>query len=144
MTFPFSPFERYFDADGKPTGIGQQLFLRLNQLFAAQDASLALTNTTLVATNASLVGTQGDVATEKVSTTSRFATVNADLATKAPLNGPVFTAPPALPSYTVAGVPSAALYPRGLIWVSNESGGAQGAQSDGTNWLRFSDRAIIS
>lgn len=47
-------------------------------------------------------------------------------------------------SYTVAGVPSAATYPRGIIYVSNEAGGAVQAFSDGTNWRRVTDRAIIS
>lgn len=48
-----------------------------------------------------------------------------------------------LPSFTVAGVPSAS--PAGqVIYVSNESGGAVLAFSDGTNWRRCTDRAIIS
>jgi hypothetical protein len=47
------------------------------------------------------------------------------------------------PSYTVAGVPSAT--PAGqMIYVSNESGGAVPAFSDGTNWRRVTDRAIIT
>jgi hypothetical protein len=50
----------------------------------------------------------------------------------------------ALTSYTVAGVPSAAANARKSIWVSNESGGAFAAISDGTNWRRYTDRAIIS
>lgn len=49
-----------------------------------------------------------------------------------------------LPTYTVATVPSAATYVRGLIYVSNEAGGAVPAFSDGTNWRRVTDRAIIS
>lgn len=49
-----------------------------------------------------------------------------------------------LPTYTVATVPSAATYARGMIYVSNESGGAVPAFSDGTNWRRVTDRAIIS
>lgn len=48
------------------------------------------------------------------------------------------------PSFTVAGVPAAATYARGLIYVSNETGGATIAFSDGTNWRRVQDRAIIS
>lgn len=51
--------------------------------------------------------------------------------------------PVTFPSYTVAGVPS--VTPAGQqIYVSNETGGAQMAFSDGTNWRRFTDRAIIS
>ena len=48
-----------------------------------------------------------------------------------------------LKSYTVAGVPAATTAGR-LIYVSNESGGAIPAFSDGTNWRRMSDRAIVS
>lgn len=46
-------------------------------------------------------------------------------------------------SYTVATAPATA--PVGAsIYVTNESGGAQGAKWDGTNWRRETDRAIIS
>ena len=52
---------------------------------------------------------------------------------------------PKLPSYTVAGVPSATTLGAGaLIYVNNESGGATLAFSDGTNWKRVSDLATIS
>lgn len=47
-------------------------------------------------------------------------------------------------SYTVATVPTAGDYTQGLIYVSDESGGATPAFSDGTNWRRVADRAIIS
>lgn len=46
-------------------------------------------------------------------------------------------------SYTVAGLPSASIA-GGMIYVSNESGGAVMAFSDGTNWRRVTDRAIVS
>ena len=52
--------------------------------------------------------------------------------------------PFALVSYTVATVPSAALFTGGLIFISNESGGPCPAYSDGTNWRRVYDAAIIS
>lgn len=52
--------------------------------------------------------------------------------------------PVLLPSFTVSGVPSASDNPNGLIYVSNETGGAVLAFSDGTNWRRVTDRAIIS
>lgn len=55
-----------------------------------------------------------------------------------------FSLPPVLPTYTVATVPSAATYARGLIYVSNETGGATVAFSDGTNWRRVQDLAIVS
>jgi hypothetical protein len=48
-----------------------------------------------------------------------------------------------LPSFTVGTVPSAATA-GGLIYVSNESGGAVPAFSDNTNWRRVTDRAIVS
>jgi hypothetical protein len=48
-----------------------------------------------------------------------------------------------LRSYTVGTVPSAATAAR-MIYVSNEAGGATPAFSDGTNWRRVSDRAIVS
>lgn len=48
-------------------------------------------------------------------------------------------------SFTVATVPSASSAGAGtMIYVSNESGGAVPAFSDGTNWRRVTDRAIIS
>jgi hypothetical protein len=47
-------------------------------------------------------------------------------------------------TYTVATVPTAASYPRGVIYVSNETGGATLAFSDGTNWRRVQDRAVVS
>ena len=47
-------------------------------------------------------------------------------------------------TYTVAGLPSAATYPRGVIYVSNETGGATIAFSDGSNWRRVQDRNVVS
>lgn len=49
-----------------------------------------------------------------------------------------------LKTFTVATLPSAASYPRGVIYVSNEAGGATLAFSNSTNWLRVQDRAIVS
>jgi len=51
---------------------------------------------------------------------------------------------PAAPVYTVSTVPVAAGKIGAQIFVSNESGGAVIAFSDGTNWRRVTDRAIIS
>lgn len=48
-----------------------------------------------------------------------------------------------LPSYTVSTLPSASIA-GAMIYVSNESGGAVPAFSDGTNWRRVTDRAIVS
>ena len=49
-----------------------------------------------------------------------------------------------LRTYTVATLPAAATYPRGVIYVSDEAGGAVLAFSNSTNWLRVTDRAIVS
>lgn len=49
-----------------------------------------------------------------------------------------------LMSYTVSTVPSASSYTGFMIYVSDESGGAVPAFSDGTDWRRTTDRAIIS
>lgn len=54
------------------------------------------------------------------------------------------TAPVVLSSYTVAALPDATAYTGGMIYVSNETGGAVPAFSDGTNWRRVTDRAIVS
>lgn len=48
-----------------------------------------------------------------------------------------------LTSYTVAGLPSVDTGPS-MIFVSDESGGAVPAFSDGANWLRITDRAVVS
>lgn len=48
-----------------------------------------------------------------------------------------------LASFTVSTLPSAAVAGK-LIFVTDESGGAVPAFSDGTNWLRITDRAIVS
>jgi hypothetical protein len=47
-------------------------------------------------------------------------------------------------SYTVAGVPAASAGAGQMIYVSNEAGGGVIAFSDGTNWRRVTDRAVIS
>lgn len=53
-------------------------------------------------------------------------------------------APLRLISYTVATVPTASLWEGALIYVSDETGGATPAFSDGTNWRRVADRAVVS
>ncbi len=55
-----------------------------------------------------------------------------------------YTLLPQLPAYTVATVPSAASFPYGLIYVTDETGGAVPAFSTGADWRRVTDRAIIS
>jgi hypothetical protein len=51
---------------------------------------------------------------------------------------------PILPTYTVATVPSAATFARGMIYVSDETGGAVPAFSDGADWRRVTDRAVVA
>jgi hypothetical protein len=60
-------------------------------------------------------------------------------ATKLDVDGPIRTK-----SYTVSGVPAASAGAGQMIFVTNESGGATLAVSDGTNWRRVADRAVIS
>ena len=67
------------------------------------------------------------------------ALVNSDYGVVETSGGPV-----EFPQYTVAGVPSASAYTGHMIYVSNESGGSVMAFSDGTNWRRMTDRAVIS
>jgi hypothetical protein len=64
---------------------------------------------------------------------------NTNPATKLDVSGPIRPA-----SYTVGTVPAAASIAGAMIYVTNESGGAVPAFSDGTNWRRVTDRAIIS
>lgn len=47
-------------------------------------------------------------------------------------------------SYTVADLPSASDYEAHTVYVSDEAGGATIAFSDGTNWRRVQDRAVVS
>jgi hypothetical protein len=57
----------------------------------------------------------------------------------------VFGGPVRLASYTVGTVPSASTAGAGAqIYVSNETGGATVAFSDGSSWRRVQDRAVIS
>lgn len=50
----------------------------------------------------------------------------------------------ALPEYTVLTLPDAAQNRGGMVAVTNEAGGYVSALSDGTNWRRQTDRAIVS
>lgn len=52
--------------------------------------------------------------------------------------------PNELASYSVASLPVASLYLGHIIFVSDESGGATIAFSDGTNWRRVQDRNVVS
>lgn len=60
------------------------------------------------------------------------------------LNAKIFGEALVLDSYTVATVPDATAFTGGMIFISDETGGAVPAFSDGTNWRRVTDRAVIS
>jgi hypothetical protein len=60
------------------------------------------------------------------------------------LSAKTFSTPPILPEHAVASLPSAATYDNGVIIVSDEVGGRTLATSDGTNWRRVSDGAVVS
>lgn len=53
-------------------------------------------------------------------------------------------APLQLNSYAVASLPTASLWEGAMIFVSDETGGATTAFSDGTDWRRSQDRVIVS
>ena len=67
------------------------------------------------------------------------ALVNSDYGVVETSGGPV-----EFPQYTVSGVPDATAYTGHMVYVSNETGGPVMAFSDGTNWRRITDRAVIS
>ena len=51
----------------------------------------------------------------------------------------------ALPQNTVSGISAASSANKGqIVYISDETGGATLAFSDGTNWRRLQDRAVIS
>lgn len=53
-------------------------------------------------------------------------------------------APIIFKTYAKAALPSASKYVNGIIIVSDDVGGLTPAFSDGTNWRRTADRAVIS
>jgi len=65
-----------------------------------------------------------------------------EIDTRAPTASPAFTGVPLVPTYTVGTLPTATA--SGVIYVSDETGGAVLAFADGTNWRRVTDRAIVS
>ena len=61
------------------------------------------------------------------------------------LNDDLFGDVVRLTSYTVATLPAVPVAASpGLIFVSDETGGAVPAFSDGTSWRRVTDRAVVS
>jgi len=47
-------------------------------------------------------------------------------------------------SYTVSTLPDASIFESHLVYVSDETGGATVAFSDGTDWRRVQDRVVVS
>ncbi|MBN9309880.1 MAG: DUF2793 domain-containing protein [Devosia sp.] len=74
-----------------------------------------------------------------VDTSGKVGIGTASPAVKLDVDGPIRCKP-----YTVAGVPAASAGAGQMIFVSNEAGGATLAFSDGTNWRRVADRAVVS
>lgn len=72
-------------------------------------------------------------------TDSVVALVNSDYGVVETSGGPV-----EFPRYAVLSVPDASAYIGHMIYVTNETGGPVMAFSDGTNWRRVTDRAVIS
>lgn len=54
------------------------------------------------------------------------------------------TRPHPLPSFNVADLPDATAHEGETVYVPDEGGGAVPAFSNGTDWLRVTDRAIVS
>ena len=71
------------------------------------------------------------------------ANVTYDLGSIISASGLIYPDQFVLPTFTVSTLPSA-ITPAQMIYVSDESGGATVAFSDGTNWRRVQDRAIVS
>lgn len=112
-------------------GTGFTSYLAGDMIYAANATTLAKLG----------IGVSGSVLTSDGSLPSWTASTGTGQIVKA--NKPTFTGPPTLPSYTVATLPSASPAFQ-TIGVSDESGGAVLAFSDGTNWRRVTDRAIVS
>ena len=72
-------------------------------------------------------------------TGSVVALVNSDYGVVETSGGPV-----EFPRYAVAQVPDASAYIGHMVYINNETGGPVMAFSDGTNWRRITDRAVIS
>ena len=72
-------------------------------------------------------------------TDSVVALVNSDYGVVETSGGPV-----EFPRYAVLSVPDASAYIGHMIYVTNDTGGPVMAFSDGTNWRRVTDRAVIS
>ncbi len=129
-------------------GSAQSLgILNRSKISSAADGSLTLTNTAGTDFARLCLGGTTSSFPALARDSTGLSVVAADgSGTAAPFKAgaSIFSGPVTLPAYTVATVPSASTFERGQIYVSNESGGATPAFSDGTNWRRYADRAVIS
>ena len=80
-----------------------------------------------------------DASTDRVGVGTNTPSVELDVVGDAKVSGVVQVG-----EYTVATLPTASTYQAGTIMVSDETGGYTMAFSDGTNWRRTQDRAIVS
>lgn len=103
------------------------------------DANSVVTGTAGSPGNVAVWGGNGDVGDGPAAAALALSDDVLRLDGNQPMAGPLILA-----SYLVAEVPAAADWTGGEIYVSNESGGATLAFSDGTDWRRVQDRAIIS
>lgn len=86
-----------------------------------------------------VTATASDTVDYGLITATTTALVNSDYGVIETSGGPV-----EFPRYAVAQVPSASAYIGHMVYITNETGGPVMAFSDGTNWRRVTDRAVIS
>lgn len=60
------------------------------------------------------------------------------------INGTLLGEALKMSSYTVSALPPAASWTGSMVYVSDETGGAVTAFSDGSDWRRTTDRAVVS
>jgi hypothetical protein len=116
-------------------GTGQLSFIDVNSLVSAsQTANFSYSQDLGLVTQA--VTSIGDLGAliDAVSTTYNWGTFT---------SGNIYPDEFVLPSYTISTLPTGQ-NPGQMLYVSNESGGAVIAFSDGTNWRRVTDRVIVS
>jgi hypothetical protein len=86
--------------------------------------------------------TETVTASDDLGLVTEAVTAQSDLGTIV-ISGLIYPDQFVLPSYTTTTLPTASVV-GAMIYVTNESGGAVPAFSDGTNWRRVTDRAIVS
>jgi hypothetical protein len=73
-----------------------------------------------------------------------FAKLQGQVAARVSKSGDTMTGPLAFPSYTKTTLPAVATWARGIIWVSDLTGGAAHCYSDGTTWRRMADGSAVN